>query len=128
MDILDRDYTGIGWAQHVRYNRGQEERMARVPLTKEEVAPTRLVLNVEKIGLTEDQFFQLCSDNRDLRMELTAQKELIVMAPTGLKSAWREIVLSTELMNWARKDGTISRQALFNPVGAMTISSFWAVS
>ena len=106
MDILDRDYTGIGWAQHVRYNRGQEGPMARVPLTKEEVGPTRLVLNVEKIGLTEDQFFQLCSDNRDLRMELTAQKELIIMAPTGLKSAWREIVLSTELMNWARKDGT----------------------
>ena len=80
--------------------------MARVPLTKEEVAPTRLVLNVEKVGLTEEQFFQLCSDNRDLRMELTAQNELIIMSPTGLKSSWREIVLSTELMIWARRDGT----------------------
>src|SRR6266481_2949432 len=48
--------TVIGWAEHVRYNRGQEEHMARVPLTKEEVAPTRLVLNVEKVGLSEEQF------------------------------------------------------------------------
>ena len=79
--------------------------MARVPLTKEQVAPGRLVLNFGKVGLTEEQFFQLCSDNRDLRMELTAQKELIIMAPTGLKSGWRENILSTELTNWARKDG-----------------------
>ena len=88
--------------------------MARVPLTKEEVAPTRLVLNVEKVGLTEEQFFQLCSDNRDLRMELTAQNELIIMSPTGLKSSWREIVLSTELMIWARRDGT---GIVFGPSG-----------
>ena len=40
--------------------------MARVPLTKEEVTPARLVLNVEKVGLTEEQFFRLCSDNSDL--------------------------------------------------------------
>jgi Uma2 family endonuclease len=80
--------------------------MARLPLTKEEVVPTRLVLNVEKVGLTEEQFFQLCSDNDDLFMELTAQKELIIMTPNGLKSSWRENLLSTELTNWARKDGT----------------------
>jgi Uma2 family endonuclease len=80
--------------------------MARVPLTKEVVTSTKLVLNVEKVGLTEEQFFRLCSDNRDLRMELTAEKELIIMSPTGLKSGWRELVLSTELMIWARKDGT----------------------
>ena len=54
--------------------------MARVPLIKEAVSPTRLVLNVEKVGLTEEQFFQLCSDNRDLLMELTAQKELVIMS------------------------------------------------
>ena len=80
--------------------------MARMPLTKEEVVPTKLVLNVEKIGLTEEQFLQLCRDNRDLRMELTAQKELIIMSPTGLKSVWRELFLCTALMNWATKDGT----------------------
>ena len=80
--------------------------MARVPLTKEEVSPSRLVLNVEKAGLTEEQFFQLCSDNRDLRMELTAQKELIIMTPAGLKSSWRNAILTTRVTTWAEKDGT----------------------
>ena len=80
--------------------------MARVPLAKEQVASTKLVLNVENVGLTEEQFFQLCSDNRDLRMELTAQKELIIMPPAGLNSSWRNNILSTDLTIWARKDGT----------------------
>ena len=80
--------------------------MARVPLTKEQVASTKLVLNVENVGLTEEQFFQLCSDNDDLRMELTAQKELIIMPPAGLNSSWRNNILSTRLTNWAEKDGT----------------------
>jgi len=84
---------------------GQEEAMVRVPLTKDQVASTKLVLNVENVGLTEEQFFQLCSDNRDLRMELT-QKELIIMPPAGLNSSWRNNILSTRLTNWAEKDGT----------------------
>ena len=80
--------------------------MARAPLTREEVAPAKLVLNVETVGLTEEQFFRLCSDNRDLRMELTAQKELIIMPPAGFKSSWRNNVLSTRLTIWAEHDGT----------------------
>jgi len=80
--------------------------MARLPLTKEEVVPAKVVLKFERIGLSEEQFFQLCCDNRDFRMELTARKELIIMSPVGLKSGYRENVLSTELTIWARKDGT----------------------
>jgi Uma2 family endonuclease len=80
--------------------------MTRVQLTKGEVAPTRLVLNVEKVGLTEEQIFQLCSDNCDLFMELTAQKELIIMAPNRLNSSARENVLCYHLTDWALKDGT----------------------
>jgi|SRR5437016_10826152 len=80
--------------------------MARMPLTKEEVVPATLVLNVEKVGLTEEQFFQLCCDNRDLRLELSARKELIIKMPVGIKSGWRENILSTRLTIWAEKDGT----------------------
>jgi Uma2 family endonuclease len=65
-----------------------------------------MVLNVGKVGLTEDQFFQLCRDNSELRMELTAQKELIIMPPAGLNSSWRENILCTALTIWAAKDGT----------------------
>src|SRR5438876_765571 len=80
--------------------------MARVPLTKQELNPAKVVLNLEKVGLTEEQFIQLCHDNSDLRMELTAQKELIIMPPTGFASGWRENILTTNLTIWARKNGT----------------------
>ena len=90
--------------------------MARLPLTREEVSCQKLVLKLEKVDLTEEQIFQLCSDNRDFDMELTAQKELIIMPPVGLNSAWRENILTTRLTNWAEKDGTgivCSPSALF---------------
>jgi Uma2 family endonuclease len=80
--------------------------MARVPLTKPEVIPARVVLNLKNVDITEEQFFRLCSDNRDLLMELTAQKELIIMPPAGMNSSWRENILSTRLTNWAEKNGT----------------------
>jgi Uma2 family endonuclease len=80
--------------------------MAREPLTKEAVSPARLVLNVKNIGITEEKFYQLCRDNSDLSMELTAQKELIIMTPKGLMTGWRENILLTDLTIWARKDGT----------------------
>jgi Uma2 family endonuclease len=76
---------------------GKEKRMARQPLTKEQVTPPNVVLKFGKIGLTDEQFFQLCCDNGDLQMELTAQKELIIMAPAGIKTSWRENILATEL-------------------------------
>jgi Uma2 family endonuclease len=90
--------------------------MARMPLTKEEVTPQNLVLKLGNVGLTDEQFFQLCCDNSDLQMELTAQKELIIMAPTGIKTSWRENILATELTIWAKQDGrgmVCNSQALF---------------
>ncbi len=42
--------------------------------------PTRLEL---KIDLTDDQFFDLCQKNRDLRFERSANGDLIIMSPTG---------------------------------------------
>jgi len=90
--------------------------MARLPLTREEVSCQKLVLKLEKVDLTEEQIFQLCSDNRDFDMELTAQKELIIMPPVGVNSAWRENILTTRLTVWAESDGTgivCSPSALF---------------
>ena len=90
--------------------------MTRMPLTKEEVSPAKVVINFGKVGLTDEQFWQLCRDNGDLDMELTAQKELIIMPPVGVSSAWRENILTTRLTVWAEKDGTgvvCSPSALF---------------
>jgi len=80
--------------------------MAPTPLTEEHVAASCVVLNVENVSLTPDQFFQLCSDNRDLRFELTAQKELIVMPLPGPETSRRNAIIITELSIWAGKDGT----------------------
>ncbi|MDX2256808.1 MAG: Uma2 family endonuclease [Pseudanabaenaceae cyanobacterium bins.39] len=35
------------------------------------------------IELTDEQFFQLCQDNSDLRFERNAQGDITIMAPAG---------------------------------------------
>jgi Uma2 family endonuclease len=49
------------------------------------VVPQPLLLNVTNTTLTvtSEQFDRLCIDNPDLRLELTPDLNLIVMAPTG---------------------------------------------
>ncbi|MFM7189446.1 MAG: Uma2 family endonuclease, partial [Microcystaceae cyanobacterium] len=42
-----------------------------------------LTIKFEPIMLSDEQFFQLCQNNRDLRFERTRQGDLIIMAPTG---------------------------------------------
>jgi Uma2 family endonuclease len=56
--------------------------------------------------LTEDQFFQLCQNNRDLRLERTAEGELIIMPPTGWGSGNRNVKLTARLELWAEADDT----------------------
>src|SRR5207253_1103853 len=74
---------------------------------EEQVAEDLVVLNLEKVGLSDDQFIELCSDNRDLyHLELTAQKELLIMPLPGAKTGRRNEAISTNLANWARQDRT----------------------
>ena len=80
--------------------------MARGPLTEEEVIADSLVLNVETVGLSDEQFFQLCLDNRELHLELTAQKELVIMTLPGGKTGRRNEIICRRLGNWAEQDGT----------------------
>lgn len=68
---------------------------------------TALILNLSPtIELTDEQFFQLCVNNRDLRLEQTAEGELIIMPPTGWKSGNRNAKLTQRLGNWTDADGT----------------------
>ena len=66
----------------------------------------RLVLDIRAIAMTEDQFLQLCSDNGDLRMELTANRELIILPPVGLEGSTQEGELYLQLGIWTKQDGT----------------------
>jgi Uma2 family endonuclease len=45
---------------------------------------TAIVLNIPAIAqFNDEQFYQLCQANRDIKLELSAIGELIVMPPTG---------------------------------------------
>jgi Uma2 family endonuclease len=44
---------------------------------------TNFTLNLQSIPLTDEQYFQLCINNRDLRFERNANGDLIIMPPTG---------------------------------------------
>jgi len=65
-----------------------------------------LMLNVQSVNLTDEQFYRLCSDNRDLRFELTAQRELLIMSPTGSKTGWRNARITQRVATWTEQDGT----------------------
>jgi Uma2 family endonuclease len=80
--------------------------MASVHLIEEQVADGLLILSFEKVGLSDDQFIELCADNRELHLEFTAQKELVIMTLPGPKTGRRNLKLSTDLEIWARQDGS----------------------
>ena len=56
------------------------------------------------INLTDEQFFQLCQNNRDYQFERTALGELIIMAPTGSETSKRNMDLSYQLRAWSRQN------------------------
>lgn len=63
-------------------------------------------LNVQRTKLTEEQFVLLCQENPELRLELTAQGELIIMPPTGSEGGWRSGRTFYLLTAWADQEGT----------------------
>jgi Uma2 family endonuclease len=63
-----------------------------VAIVKSPIVNTQsLLLNVSNtvLTVTSEQFDRLCIDNPDLRLELTPDLNLIVMAPTGGESGKR---------------------------------------
>ncbi|NMG18916.1 Uma2 family endonuclease [Brasilonema bromeliae] len=56
------------------------------------------------IELTDEQFFQLCQANRDLRFERTATGELIIMPPTGGETSNSNAGLTAQLWLWNEQD------------------------
>jgi Uma2 family endonuclease len=58
------------------------------------------------VDMTEDQFFEFCQINRDLRIERSAQGELILMPPEGGETGDRDAEITMQLRQWAKRDGT----------------------
>jgi Uma2 family endonuclease len=53
------------------------------------------------LELTDEQFFELCQNNRDLKFERTANGELIIMSPTGSETGRRNSGLNFQLTAWS---------------------------
>ena len=59
------------------------------------------------IDLTDDdQLYEFCQLNRELRFERTAEGNLMIMTPTGGETSWRNSELIIALGNWAKQDKT----------------------
>jgi Uma2 family endonuclease len=58
------------------------------------------------VSITQDQFFDLCQQNNELRLERTAHGELIVMPPASGGSSARNLSVGAQLYFWAERNGT----------------------
>jgi Uma2 family endonuclease len=58
------------------------------------------------IDLSDEQFYQLCRANHELRFERTAQGEILIMPPTGSMTGHRNFKLTHRFANWVEQDGT----------------------
>ncbi len=65
-----------------------------------------LVQMAPAVSMTDEQFFQFCAQNRDLRIERTADGQILIMAPAGGATGARNSDLTMQLTRWAKEDGT----------------------
>ncbi|MCB9230796.1 MAG: Uma2 family endonuclease [Bacteroidia bacterium] len=74
-------------------------------------------------GLSDAEFYRLCTENRDLRIERNENGEIILMTPVGFESSEKNAEIITQLNNWNRdrKHGRVGdSSAGFNlPDGSM---------
>jgi Uma2 family endonuclease len=67
---------------------------------------TVVEIKFESWQLSDEQFFQLCQDNRDLRLERSAKGDLIIMPPTGGETGNSNAGITQQLFNWSDNNGT----------------------
>lgn len=77
---------------------------------------TPLTLNINAVHLTDEQFYKLCQNNRELKFERTPKGKLIIMSPVGGETGNREADLIADLVIWNRQTGlgfTFSSSTIF---------------
>jgi len=55
--------------------------------------------------MTDAQYYRFCTTVPDLRVERTAEGDILIMPPGGAETSWRNSELAMQLGNWAREDG-----------------------
>lgn len=74
-------------------------------LTTTEREPLVLRFSPRLKQMSDHEFYEFCQLNRDLRLELTSEGDLIIMPSTGSKTGIRNSKLHLRLAGWAEKDG-----------------------
>ena len=59
-----------------------------------------------ELQMTDEQFFEFCQINRDLRIERNKLGEISIMPPTGSETGNRENNILGQLWVWSEQDGT----------------------
>lgn len=68
---------------------------------------TPLTVNLPAlVSMTHEQFYEFCLANLDLRIERTANGEVIIMPPAFSDTGNRSMKIAQQLANWSDRDGT----------------------
>ncbi|MBW8051739.1 MAG: Uma2 family endonuclease [Cytophagales bacterium] len=80
-------------------------------------------IQTESANLTEEQFFLLCSENKEIRFERDKHQNIIIMAPTGSLTSSGHSGINAQLWYWNKrtKSGQVfdSSAGFTLPNGAM---------
>ena len=63
-----------------------------------------LSIHTEATNLTEEQFFLLCSENKEIKFERDKNKNIIIMAPTGSYTGNHHLSIAGRLWLWNEKN------------------------
>ncbi len=56
--------------------------------------------------MSDDEYYRFCAANPDLRIERTADGEIVIMPSTGGATSNRNMDLSAQLQVWTKRDGS----------------------
>ena len=60
-------------------------------------------INLDILNLTDEQFYCICQDNRNLRFERNSHGDLIIMPPTGGETGERNSEINFQLRLWNKQ-------------------------
>ena len=58
------------------------------------------------LAMDDEQFFEFCQINRELRIERTSEGEIMIMSPTGSETGGRNFDLIAQFSVWVKQDRT----------------------
>ncbi len=84
----------------------KEDKLMGTSLDFGEIQPVVLHFGPVLQRISDNEFFELCRLNPELRIELTSEGDLIIMPPAGGLTGKRNFSLIAMFSSWVEKDGT----------------------